>query len=107
MCSEIAGALAHEQPNPRDEAGHAVTVVADTRLHLICGAPELSVNSAHHQAAAEIGDGVVIDAVAPDGVIEGIEAPGYTFCLGVQWHPEFSIDPADDKIFEALIAAAS
>ena len=104
---EIAGALAHEQPNPRDEPGHAVTVVPDTLLHLICGATELAVNSAHHQAAGAVGDGVVIDALAPDGVIEGIEAPGYTFCLGVQWHPEFSIDPADDKIFDALIAAAN
>ncbi len=104
---EIAGALAHEQPNPRDQPGHAVTVVPDTLLHLICGATELAVNSAHHQAAGAVGDGVVVDALAPDGVIEGIEAPGYTFCLGVQWHPEFSIDPADDKIFDALIAAAN
>ena len=103
---EIKGALAHEQANPRDQPGHAVTVVPDTLLHLICGATELAVNSAHHQAAGAVGDGVVVDALAPDGVIEGIEAPGYTFCLGVQWHPEFSIDPADDKIFEALIAAA-
>ncbi len=104
---EITGALQHEQANPRDQPGHAVTVVPDTLLHLICGATELAVNSAHHQAAGEVGDGVVVDALAPDGVIEGIEAPGYTFCLGVQWHPEFSIDPADDKIFDALIAAAN
>ncbi len=103
---EIEGALAHEQPNPRDQPGHAVTVVPDTLLHLICGATELAVNSAHHQAAGAVGNGVVVDALAPDGVIEGIEAPAYTFCLGVQWHPEFSIDPADDKIFDALIAAA-
>ena len=102
---EIAGALAHEQPNPRNEPSHAVTVVPDTLLHLICGTTELSVNSAHHQAVGAVGDGVVVDAIAPDGVIEGIEAPGYSFCLGVQWHPEFSIDPADDKIFDALIAA--
>ena len=103
---QIKDALAHEQPNPRDEPGHAVTVVPDTLLHRIAGTTELAVNSAHHQAADTVGDGVVVDAVAPDGVIEGIEAPGYAFCLGVQWHPEFSIDPADDKIFDALIAAA-
>ncbi len=103
---QVAGALEHEQPNPRDEPGHAVAVVPGTLLHRISGATELSVNSAHHQAAGEVGDGVVIDARAPDGVIEGIEAPRYAFCLGVQWHPEFAIDPADDKIFEALIAAA-
>jgi putative glutamine amidotransferase len=49
---------------------------------------------------------VVIDAVAPDGVIEGIELPGKRICLGVQWHPEFAIDPGDIKIFDAFIAAA-
>ena len=99
-------ALAHEQPNPRDEPGHTVAVVPNTLLHQICGTTELSVNSAHHQAADMVGNGVVVNALAPDSVIEGIEAPGYSFCLGIQWHPEFSIDPADDKIFDALIAAA-
>ena len=102
----IENALAHEQPNPRDEPGHTVAVVPNTLLHQICGTTELSVNSAHHQAADMVGNGVVVTALAPDSVIEGIEAPGYSFCLGIQWHPEFSIDPADDKIFDALIAAA-
>jgi putative glutamine amidotransferase len=48
----------------------------------------------------------VVDAVAPDGVIEGIEDAGAKFCLGVQWHPEFLIDPGDRRIFDALIAAS-
>jgi putative glutamine amidotransferase len=39
-------------------------------------------------------------------VIEGIEEAGYRFCLGVQWHPEFFIDPGDRRIFDALSAAA-
>ena len=51
----VPDALAHEQPNPRTEAGHSVTMVQGTRLHAICGADELQVNSAHHQAAAEVG----------------------------------------------------
>ena len=38
--------------------------------------------------------------------VEGIEDPEYRFCLGVQWHPEFFIDPGDRRIFEALVAAA-
>jgi putative glutamine amidotransferase len=104
---EIDDPLAHEQPNPRDEPGHDVIVSEGTLLHRIAGATKLSVNSAHHQAVKDVGDGVVIDAVAPDGVIEGIEAPARRFCLGVQWHPEFSIDPADEKIFDAFIAEAS
>jgi putative glutamine amidotransferase len=103
----IPDALAHEQPNPRDEAGHDVAVTPGTLLSAITGAATLSVNSAHHQAVRDVGDGVIIDAIAPDGVIEGIELPGRRFCLGVQWHPEFSIDPGDSRIFAAFIKAAS
>ncbi|MFO0985744.1 MAG: gamma-glutamyl-gamma-aminobutyrate hydrolase family protein, partial [Alphaproteobacteria bacterium] len=73
----------------------------------IVGADTLGVNSAHHQAAKDVPDGVVVDAVAPDGVIEGIEAPRYRFCLGVQWHPEFHISEGDRRIFAAFIAAAA
>ena len=93
----IAQPLAHEQPNPRDEAGHLVKVARGTQLHGIVGADELPVNSAHHQAAAD----------APDGVIEGIEAPRYRFCIGVQWHPEFLISEGDAKLFRAFLGAAA
>jgi putative glutamine amidotransferase len=103
---EIAGALAHEQPNPRTEPGHSIAVVAGTLLSRITGRSEMQVNSAHHQAVKDVADGVVIDARAPDGVVEGIEDPRKRFCLGVQWHPEYAIDPGDAKIFAALIEAA-
>ncbi len=103
---DVPGALAHEQPNPRDEPGHTVAVVAGTRLHAIVGTGELAVNSAHHQAVKDVPEGVRINAVAPDGVIEGIEATARRFCLGVQWHPEFSITPGDRAIFAAFIDAA-
>ncbi len=103
---EIEGALEHEQPNPRDEPGHSVAVTPGSLLHRICGAEELPVNSAHHQAAKEAGPDVAVNAVAPDGVIEGIELPSHRFCLGVQWHPEYAISPGDEAIFAAFIAAA-
>ena len=103
----VPDALAHEQPNPRDEPGHEVRIVAGTRLHAIVGADTLAVNSAHHQAARDMPEGVVLNAVAPDGVIEGIEHPGYRFCLGVQWHPEFEISDGDRRILAALVAAAA
>ena len=103
---EIDNPLAHEQPNPRDEAGHAVAVTEGTLLHRIARNTLLSVNSAHHQAVKDVGKNVTINSIAPDGVVEGIEAPEYAFCLGVQWHPEFSIDPADTLIFKAFINAA-
>jgi putative glutamine amidotransferase len=102
----VPGALEHEQPNPRHEAGHAVAVVPGTLLHRIVGAGTMRVNSAHHQAVATPGPHAVVDARAPDGVIEGIEDARYRFCLGVQWHPEFLIDPGDRRIIEALVAAA-
>jgi putative glutamine amidotransferase len=101
----VADALAHEQPNPRHEAGHVVKIVAGTRLHGIVGAATMQVNSSHHQAVLNAGRAVV-NATAPDGVIEGIEAPGAAFCIGVQWHPEFLIDPGDPRLFAALIEAA-
>ena len=102
----IEAALAHEQPNPRDEAGHSVAVVPDTILHRLVGADALAVNSAHHQAADRLGDGVVVSATAPDGVIEAIEHAGYRFCLGVQWHPEFLISDGDRRLLEGFIRAA-
>jgi putative glutamine amidotransferase len=103
---EVEGALAHEQPNPRTEPGHEVEVSANTLLASIVGAQRLAVNSAHHQAVATPGNGAVVNARAPDGVVEGIEHPGYRFALGVQWHPEYAVDPRDPAIFDAFIRAA-
>ena len=101
----IKDALAHEQPNPRNEPGHDVAVAKGTKLHAIVGTETLAVNSAHHQAALDEPQGIVVNARSPDGVIEGIEAPAYRFCLGVQWHPEFHISEGDRRIFRAFIAA--
>ncbi|CCG09216.1 gamma-glutamyl-gamma-aminobutyrate hydrolase family protein [Pararhodospirillum photometricum] len=102
----VPGALAHEQPNPRTEAGHNVTVVPGTLLHSIVGQTTVAVNSAHHQAVATVPDTLVVNARAADGVIEGIEDPQGRFRLGVQWHPEYHITPADTALFTALVAAA-
>src|ERR1700733_12889315 len=104
---EVPGALAHEQPNPRTEPGHLVAITPGTLLHRVTGAEHMAVNSAHHQAVKALGPGVVVDAVAPDGVIEGIEDPSRRFCLGVQWHPEYSLSDGDRRIFAAFIAACS
>jgi putative glutamine amidotransferase len=101
----IANALEHEQRNPRHEAGHGVAITPGTLLHRIARATEMQVNSSHHQAVRDAGRFAVVNAVAADSVIEGIEDPRYRFCLGVQWHPEFGIDPGDRRIFDALVAA--
>ncbi len=84
-----------------------VTVVAGTLLHRLVGTDSLEVNTAHHQAVDRAGAGVSISAMAPDGVVEAIEHPGYRFCLGVQWHPEFLISPGDGLILEGFVRAAA
>jgi putative glutamine amidotransferase len=102
---EVPNALAHEQPNPRTEPGHTVAIAPGSLLHQITQSNQLAVNSAHHQAVKDVAPGVVIDATAPDGVIEGIEDPGRRFCIGVQWHPEYGLSEGDKRLFAAFIAA--
>ncbi|WP_426954474.1 gamma-glutamyl-gamma-aminobutyrate hydrolase family protein [Muricoccus radiodurans] len=103
----VPDALPHEQPNPRTEPGHAVALTPDTLLHRIVGAERMAVNSAHHQAVDRPGQGAVVNARAPDGVVEGLEHPGYRFCLGVQWHPEYAVDPRDQAILDAFVTESA
>lgn len=102
----IKNALEHEQPNPRNEVGHSVRIVEGTQLARIVGATDIMVNSAHHQAMRAPADGSIVNAHAPDGVIEGLEVPGKRFCLGVQWHPEFLITAADRALYQAFMDAS-
>jgi putative glutamine amidotransferase len=101
----FSDALPHEQATSHDQPGHEVSILAGTLLHRIVGAKML-VNTSHHQAVKTPGKSV-INALAPDGIIEGIEDPSQKFCLGVQWHPEYLVDAGDAAIFAALVAAAN
>jgi len=101
----IQTSIEHEQPNPRDQPGHDIAIAPDTLLARIIGRPRMAVNSAHHQAVATPGHGALVNALAPDGVVEGVEHPGRRFALGVQWHPEYAVDPADPLIFAAFVQA--
>ncbi|MCI5048869.1 MAG: gamma-glutamyl-gamma-aminobutyrate hydrolase family protein [Rickettsiales bacterium] len=103
----IENCLEHEQPNPRNEVGHSISVKPDTLLHRITGKDEFGVNSAHHQAARAAGKDCIVSAHAPDGVIEAIEYPNHPFCLGVQWHPEYRVTENDDKVMQAFVDAAA
>jgi len=102
---EQPGALQHEQPNPRHEPGHDVEIVPGTKLAQIVGADRMAVNSSHHQAVRDPG-AARICARAPDGTIEAIELEGPGFAIGVQWHPEFSLDPGDRRLYAALVETA-
>jgi len=100
---EVPGALVHKQKNGN---GHLVRFAEGTRLREIAGCAEAPVNSTHHQAVKAPGPGLVVDATAPDGIVEGIEDPRHRFCIGVQWHPEYAISEADLRLFAAFIEAA-
>ena len=98
-------AMDHEQKNPRHEPGHDARITPGTLLARVTGRDTMQVNTSHHQAVLDPGRARV-SALAPDGIIEAIEDPSHRFCLGVQWHPEFHIDPGDALIFAALMQAA-
>ena len=102
---EIKNPIEHEQKNPRNEAGHSVTIQENTKLYSIISKQNIMVNSAHHQAIKVPGKGLIVNALSNDGVIEGIEDPTKIFCIGVQWHPEFFIQGSDNKLLKAFINA--
>ena len=76
-------------------------------LESIMGGRKHPVNSRHHQAVARVGEGLIVSACAPDGVVEALERSDRRFALAVQWHPEDQKDsPAQRKLFEAFAASA-
>jgi putative glutamine amidotransferase len=93
----------HRQTEMATEATHEVEIRAHSRLHRMVRTRTLGVNSFHHQAVDQVGDGLRVVARASDGTIEGIEGDG--FVVGVQWHAETMV--AHMPLFEALVTAAS
>jgi putative glutamine amidotransferase len=68
---------------------------------------DVQINTSHHQSVRELGRGLRVAAVAPDGVIEAIEhEPHKHWVVGVQWHPErMKGDALADALFRALVQA--
>lgn len=108
----IRSDLAHAVRTPKNLLCHAITIEPGTRLSRVLGstdAPACScrVNSRHHQAIDRVGTGLRVSAAAPDGVVEAVEGPDATFCIGVQWHPEnFWRSGEFSPLFDAFVAAA-
>ncbi|MEX3937071.1 gamma-glutamyl-gamma-aminobutyrate hydrolase family protein [Paraburkholderia phymatum] len=88
---------------------HALHLVQDGLLHKLAGgASEVYVNSLHGQGVERLGNGLTVEARAPDGLIEAISvANARAFALGVQWHPEWkhASDALSTAIFRAFGAA--
>jgi anthranilate synthase component 2/putative glutamine amidotransferase len=83
-------------------ARREVRTAAGTRLAALLG-PAAPADCHHHQALGRVAEGLAPAAWAEDGVLEGVEAAGHRFCVGVQWHPEAG---EDRRLFGALVDAA-
>jgi putative glutamine amidotransferase len=102
--------ILHTINYPKHAIAHEIVVADGTtlaRLLPVDGDRRVPVNSRHHQSVKEPAPGFVVSASAPDGVVEAIEKPGASFCVGVQWHPEnFWRTGEFTGLFEGLVQAA-
>jgi putative glutamine amidotransferase len=106
--SSCPGALQHSFPgDPSQENCHPVSINPASRLASLIHRTELDVNSSHHQAVSDIGEGLAPAAWAPDGILEAMELESHPFGISVQWHPERILEqPEMQLIFEGLINAS-
>lgn len=110
IASEVPAAKKHDwYPSyARDKRVHDVNVLPETRLSELLNQTRVSTNSLHHQAIKAVGQGLVVSAMAEDGVVEAIELAGKPFTVGVQWHPEhLQDDPAMRSLFKEFIRSAA
>lgn len=110
--SAIATDLNHSIDVPKDHCAHPVRVVPGSRLAESLGAhadlETCPVNSRHHQSVGRVAPGFIETATSSDGIIEAIERPEASFCVGVQWHPEnFWKTGEFDGLFGAFVTAAA
>jgi putative glutamine amidotransferase len=92
----------NHQENPNDPLdvqygpSHEVHLVEGGYLYGLAGKDTVTVNSLHSQGVARLADGVTVEAVADDGLIEGFRVDGANgFTLAVQWHPEWKVTEDD------------
>jgi putative glutamine amidotransferase len=101
----------HHVPGMDERHAHELRLEPEgwlCRLH--DGRARMQVNSIHHQGIDRLGDGLVVQARSPDGVVEAIRHASATFLVGVQWHPEFHDERfpdlmPSDRLMVAFLAA--
>ena len=88
-----------------DDLTHIVTFASGSQMHARCG-KWIRVNSLHHQAVDQVGNGLVVVGTSSDGGIEALEHESKPI-VAVQWHPEMLPGRSKDPLFAWLIEAAS
>ena len=109
IADQLPGALVHDHPgNMRGFLAHEVKLEEGTRTGAVMGEPLLRVNSHHHQGLKDIGAGLRVAGIAPDGLVEAIELPDHPFGIAVQWHPEWLTDQQPTRnLFRQFVEAAA
>ncbi len=109
IAEQVPNALRHRFSSDyaRNYLAHEVVVEPGTCLADVMGDRPVQVNSFHHQAARDVGQGLRIAGRAPDGVIEALEGQDDHFVLGVQWHPEdlYQDDSRMLEVFQRFVEA--
>ena len=83
---------------------HSVRLEPNGFLARLAHRSTLEVNSLHTQGVRRLGEGLQVEARAPDGLIEAFRVEGASaFAFGVQWHPEWKVQ--DNRFSCALFAA--
>lgn len=111
---EVDGYMDHREDSslPRMDQyrhAHTITLTEGGVLHKLYGQSAAQVNSLHGQGIDRLGEGLSVEALAPDSLVEAFSVEGASnFALGVQWHPEwdFRNDRLSTEIFSAFGAAA-
>ncbi len=88
---------------------HEVILEPGGLLRAMAGADRLQVNSLHWQGIDRLGQGLAIEARAPDGLIEAFRVAGASqFAVAVQWHPEWQAmsNPFSRALFAAFGSAS-
>ncbi len=86
-----SGAHGHDVMGEGAYEPHSQALVEEgSRLSGIVGAGLHGINSIHHQAVENLGEGLRVVASAPDGTVEALEHEDADWPLiSVQWHPEY------------------
>ncbi len=97
----LPDALCHEGGEP-----HGVTVVPDTVFGGFTKEKEFEIKSYHHQAINRVGEGLRVNALAPDAIVEGFESADGRV-MGFQWHPELERTRLSELIFTRFLSEAA